>query len=237
MKKALTIVLTSLILTALSSFVLADEVRVTVSPDGPPFSVEFEVTNTSGTNINDFHVWVEGAEITGIESPWTGPGTGYGHTENAAGWVTEGEGIPPGGTQGGFVIHTTSPVFFYSWETTHNGETVDRGEGFTGEDPEVGINEINKIKSMKVYSYPNPFNSETSIQFSIPQTADVNINIYSIEGKLVKTLADGSYSEGTHEVTWDTKDDLGKSVSTGYYFYRFNLDGHYLTKGKLIYMK
>jgi photosystem II stability/assembly factor-like uncharacterized protein len=64
-------------------------------------------------------------------------------------------------------------------------------------------------------NYPNPFNNQTSIEFILPEPAQVEIKVYNILGQELETLADGFRSAGRHEVIWDA---LG--YASGIYFYR-----------------
>ena len=69
-------------------------------------------------------------------------------------------------------------------------------------------------------NYPNPFNLNTQISYAIPQNADVEITIYNILGRKVKTLNLGHQAPGYKTVTWDGKDNSGNEVASGIYFYR-----------------
>ncbi|HPY00944.1 MAG TPA: FlgD immunoglobulin-like domain containing protein, partial [Candidatus Marinimicrobia bacterium] len=69
-------------------------------------------------------------------------------------------------------------------------------------------------------NYPNPFNASTSIKYTLPQKAHVKIDIYNIQGQLVRTLSKGEESSGTHIAVWDGKDNIGKNVSSGVYFFQ-----------------
>ena len=69
-------------------------------------------------------------------------------------------------------------------------------------------------------NYPNPFNPKTDIQFSIPRSATIQLNVYNILGELVTTLANGDVVSGNYKVTWNGKNNNGQSVSSGIYFYR-----------------
>jgi hypothetical protein len=64
-------------------------------------------------------------------------------------------------------------------------------------------------------NYPNPFNPTTQIKFSIPQTTQVQLDVYSILGQKVSTLINGTMNSGTHTVSFD-----GKNLSSGVYIYR-----------------
>lgn len=69
-------------------------------------------------------------------------------------------------------------------------------------------------------NYPNPFNANTKIQFSCAKNSSINIEIYNITGQFVRSFGTIDYPAGDHSVTWDSKDDIGNSVSSGVYFYR-----------------
>lgn len=68
-------------------------------------------------------------------------------------------------------------------------------------------------------NFPNPFNPSTTIRFTLDHRAPVTIRIYSIEGKLVRTLTQKELEAGTHEVNWDAKDDSGFPLPSGVYTY------------------
>lgn len=71
-------------------------------------------------------------------------------------------------------------------------------------------------------NYPNPFDNNTTIKFSLRESSWITLNIFDIRGTLIKCLAKGHYSNGSHSVAWDGKDNDGNSVSNGLYYY--NLD-------------
>ncbi|MCD6417956.1 choice-of-anchor J domain-containing protein [bacterium] len=71
---------------------------------------------------------------------------------------------------------------------------------------------------------PNPFNSSTEISFNLPADADVTLDVFDLNGKKVKTLADGRFSAGAHTIAWNGKDDSGKDVPGGVYFYKLSTD-------------
>jgi hypothetical protein len=69
-------------------------------------------------------------------------------------------------------------------------------------------------------NFPNPFNPSTTVRFSLPQVQFVNLAVYSVDGRLIATLVNESRPAGPHEIEWDGRDDLGREVSSGVYFYR-----------------
>ena len=94
----------------------------------------------------------------------------------------------------------------------------------------------NTIKYQLSQNYPNPFNSETFIKFALPREDNIRIQIYNISGKLVKVLLDEYLPPGNHCTVWDGKDQWGKSVASGVYYYEFVCPAYREIK-KLCYVK
>jgi hypothetical protein len=65
---------------------------------------------------------------------------------------------------------------------------------------------------------PNPFNAATSIQYVLPRNGFVRLAVYNITGQLVRTLVKGKKCTGTHTVSWNGRDEQGRSVNSGIYF-------------------
>ncbi|MBW6516771.1 MAG: T9SS type A sorting domain-containing protein [Candidatus Cloacimonetes bacterium] len=66
--------------------------------------------------------------------------------------------------------------------------------------------------------YPNPFNPETRINFSLAEEQNVVIDIYNVKGQKVKSLLKSNLSSGDHSVVWQGDDDTGRVVGSGIYF-------------------
>lgn len=70
-------------------------------------------------------------------------------------------------------------------------------------------------------NYPNPFNQVTTIQVSLNRPATLVINIYDLQGKLVRTLSNSQNSSpGSYQLNWDGRDQVGMAAPSGAYFYR-----------------
>ncbi|HYW68184.1 MAG TPA: C1 family peptidase, partial [bacterium] len=84
---------------------------------------------------------------------------------------------------------------------------------------------------------PNPFGLSTVIQYELPAATPVHLTIHNASGRVVRTLVDHERrGEGPHAVRWDGRDDSGRSVAAGAYFYRLDADGETLT-AKMILLK
>jgi hypothetical protein len=80
-------------------------------------------------------------------------------------------------------------------------------------------------------SIPNPFNPLTTIRFDLPQAGRARLTVFDISGRKVRTLLAGeSFSPGRHEAVWRGKDDSGRSVAAGVYFYRLESGSFSQTK-------
>ena len=98
-----------------------------------------------------------------------------------------------------------------------------------------------KVKTKNVrlalrQNYPNPFNPTTTISFTLPERARVNLNIFNVKGELVKTLVDGILDAGLTEIEWDGSNADGNPVSSGLYLYKLKVGAKVLTK-KMVLLK
>ncbi|RKZ16324.1 hypothetical protein DRQ50_06295 [bacterium] len=67
---------------------------------------------------------------------------------------------------------------------------------------------------------PNPFNPSTRLEFELPRDLTVNLGIYDVSGRLVRSLARGLREQGRHRIEWDGTDRSGRPVASGVYFAR-----------------
>jgi len=82
-------------------------------------------------------------------------------------------------------------------------------------------------------NFPNPFNPSTQIGFYLPQSGWVDLIVYDNLGKQVRTLVNRWLSAGEHSVVWDGKDDKGRAVPGGIYFYQLH-SGSFQSTRKMI---
>ncbi|MBU1949202.1 MAG: hypothetical protein KJ927_10855 [Candidatus Eisenbacteria bacterium] len=78
---------------------------------------------------------------------------------------------------------------------------------------------------------PNPFSPETAIFYDIPaEGARVTLEVFTVEGRLVRTLVDGFMPGGRHAAVWRGVNDAGRRVPAGLYLYRFKAPGYEMTR-------
>ena len=69
---------------------------------------------------------------------------------------------------------------------------------------------------------PNPFAARTAITFRLAQTGPVDLAVYSVAGRRVRTLAQGDHEPGAHVVPWDGTDEGGRRLPAGVYYVRLS---------------
>lgn len=85
-------------------------------------------------------------------------------------------------------------------------------------------------------NFPNPFNNQTLIKYTLSKPVEVSLTIYNILGQQVRTLVKDDKQSGTMSVAWNGKDDRGKEVSSGIYFYRLKA-GEYSQTRRMVLLK
>jgi len=100
---------------------------------------------------------------------------------------------------------------------------------------EVGQTELPKEFDLR-QNYPNPFNPNTVIEYALPKSAHVTIEIYNLLGQKVNVLMDEDQKVGFYRVDWDGKDKDGGELASGIYFYRIQA-GDFVKCKKMIMLK
>ena len=102
----------------------------------------------------------------------------------------------------------------------------------------ISINETNSNKFASNFNllqnYPNPFNSWTNINIEVLQGSNIILKIFDLTGNIVKTLADEYKTAGYYNFNWNSKNNMGQSVSDGIYFYKLKTEDFTQTKKMLL---
>ena len=209
------------------------------------------VANNSGGSVGGNGIYVSGGDIdlqrNVVASNFTGSGTPNGfnlasgtatfscnlffnNADGNYGGVTD-----PTGTNGNI---DADPLFCdmvtgdYTLDVSSPAATA--GCGFMGGQPavcnNVGTGIGDETPGTRVHRFalaqnsPNPFNPTTQIRFSLPKAGPVQLRIFDVRGRLVRTLVNRSYDAGSWTVTWNGRDDQGRSVASGAYLYELRAE-------------
>jgi hypothetical protein len=125
---------------------------------------------------------------------------------------------------------TTGPVTFYVAGNAANNNSAFTGDriyaasfAFPEFDPQVAVGDELPVARL-LGNYPNPFNPRTVVSFSLPREQQVNLDVFTVDGRRVTTLVAGRQAAGTHEVTWDGSDHAGRAQPSGTYVYVLRAD-------------
>lgn len=87
------------------------------------------------------------------------------------------------------------------------------------------IDNQNPVEFHLMQNFPNPFNPQTEIRFELQSAGDVSVEIFNMQGEVVKTYREGQLPAGSHRVTWNGTDEKSLRQPSGIYFYRLSVNG------------
>jgi len=109
--------------------------------------------------------------------------------------------------------------------------------------PDGAPTEVEEVDSREIpehfalgQNFPNPFNLETAIQFSVARTADVKLDILNVFGQTARTIVDEVMPVGVYRATWDGRNEHGEEVASGVYLYRLTAGSSVITR-KMVLLK
>lgn len=108
--------------------------------------------------------------------------------------------------------------------------------GFHNNDVDIIPESHNEIlEGFKLLSnFPNPFNPETNIEFSIQKPANIKISVFNIKGQHIKTLINKNFQSGLHRITWNGTNSSNCRVVSGIYFYQMTTEDGFSQTKKMI---
>lgn len=89
----------------------------------------------------------------------------------------------------------------------------------------VKVENIDNVAKDQLFAYPNPFNLNTRIRYSVEKDEEIQIDIYNINGQNIKVLVNESKAAGEYNVNWDGTTDNGGIAQSGVYFCRMLING------------
>jgi hypothetical protein len=138
------------------------------------------------------------------------------------------------------VIGAQSEVDWYNYDDTHVDLLNYRIHDIALMFENLQLNNDNDVQSpssFKLYSnYPNPFNPVTTLRYDLPEDGLVNITIYDMMGRVVKTLVNSSQIAGYKSIQWNATNDRNELVSAGLYLYTIQA-GEFRQTRKMVLLK
>ena len=214
----------------------------------PGQTLEVEVLINQCSNLLSFELEIEydGSIMSFAQSVWESPYNDFSIEENNEDGLLRIAGSSGNGSENGSLVKLNFTV----------------AEDFDGEEIEVtvskyrlnenveGVNVVGVFTKSAMgiesdlipgqYSlhqnYPNPFNPETTLRYDLPENSLVNITIYDMLGREVKTLINQTQDAGYRSVIWNATNDYGKPVSAGIYLYQIQA-GEYISTKKMVLLK
>ena len=104
---------------------------------------------------------------------------------------------------------------------------------FLGYNPTTSLKE-NIANLFSGSNYPNPFTTETKIEYTLKEAGRVSIDVYNVSGQIVKQLVNEELLPGKYSVTWDATNNNGGKVKSGFYFYKINFGDFTKTEKMLL---
>ena len=150
--------------------------------------------------------------------------------------VTSTSGVAEGTTTTGWTVGATLSNGTYYWRSyaddgTERGLLMDTGSFIVDS---TGFGDVPRLALRA--AQPNPFGAQTTLAFEMPAASDVTLAVYSVDGRLVRTLANGQAGPGPVEVQWDGTDESGRRVGSGLYFVKL-IAGDEVRRGKLVVLR
>jgi hypothetical protein len=139
-------------------------------------------------------------------------------TDGGSNWNAQTSGTP----NDLFGVHFTDVNT--GWAAGYSGtvlHTTNGGSTWVEEDN-------NSVELPKDFSlaqnFPNPFNPQTTIQYTLTKRSWVTLKVYNLLGQKIRTLIDEFQPSGTHTIVWDGKGKSGERVASGIYFYNLTVE-------------
>jgi hypothetical protein len=116
----------------------------------------------------------------------------------------------------------------------HFGVILKTTDGGTWVEEKSAVRQFDGWTVGRLKATPNPFSEQTLIQYTLATPSPVRLSIYNISSQLVKTLAREVETPGLHARRWDGRDEQGRKVAAGVYFYRLQTQGYTETKKMIL---
>ncbi len=200
---------------------------------GCPTVENFSVVEANGAHAQISHQWDDDGGTTAVAGIFNLDPDGDGTTESSAGYDNRTLYNPFSYYQVWDAGFGVAQGFDYSRQMV--GDVLVSLFNFGPNTTPDSSGELPAATAL-VGNFPNPFNPKTTIRFALSSAEAVQLNVYDLTGRVVKTLVNGPMSADHHEVVWDGKNGSGDRVASGVYFYKL-VAGDYSATEKMLLLK
>lgn len=180
---------------------------------------------------NEYKMWYTGGDGTDEDRKYFR--IGYATSIDGIHWIKDTSNNPvlnkgEVGTWDSLGVVTSSVIFdtlaneYKMWFGGIDGQYF--RTGYATSDSTAGLNNRTGTPLFNLYilkqNYPNPYNQTTTIEFSVPKTGMVKLNVFNTLGQLVRTLLNEEKTRGKYKIVWDGRNDFGEEVTSGTYIYQ-----------------
>ncbi len=138
------------------------------------------------------------------------------HYDDSAPWPVEPDGTGPTLE---LIHHTLDNSLAASWASSVNHGTPGAMNSSVAPASAPPL-----PSTFSMAAFPNPFNPQCELSFSLEKTSRVELSIYDLHGRKLVTLLSDQQAPGLHRVTWDGRDEKGQQLASSIYFARLNID-------------
>lgn len=131
---------------------------------------------------------------------------------------------------GGLTAGHTYFYAAYTFDDMYNYSVAAQTQGTTGDPAEVEASDVRATVFQLGPAQPNPTRAGMAFAFSLPSNGIVQIKVYDSSGRRVRTLLSAEMSAGSYSARWDGRDQAGRPVAPGIYFYELRTDGERLSR-------
>jgi hypothetical protein len=117
-----------------------------------------------------------------------------------------------------------------------SGTSIDMG-AYEFQASSFSPEEISFLSVSAMQIYPNPFNPQTKISFTLNESSHIRLTVYNMKGQKISTILDTNLSHGDHAVSWNGENDKGQEVASGIYLFQLKMNDIPVSYSKGILLK
>jgi hypothetical protein len=185
-------------------------------------TLSFDLANPPGFGLFDQEdIILLGGGLTLVYDLGTPPGGNFVHYSipmSEGGWTRDGL-AGPAATQTEFLTALSNITQIFIRAEFQLGEDTEYLDNVVLSGPVTAVDGVLRGLAL-TQNVPNPFNPSTRIALLVDRDSAVRVDVYDVQGYLVRRLLDGRVTRGEHQLEWDGRDSRGQLVTSGVYYCR-----------------